>query len=134
MFFAVSIYLVIQAYYLTTDVKLLGDNMVQMYENFGKMADDMNEMTGSVVHMSKNVQTIPVMSTEMGKMVAHVGIMRDDVVSMAADVKTMDSHLGFIDVAVSDMAKRFIHLNQSVQFMSRNVGKMAQPVRKMPFM
>jgi hypothetical protein len=46
----------------------------------------------------------------------------------------MDSHLGFIDVAVSDMAKRFIHLNQSVQFMSRNVGKMAQPVRKMPFM
>ena len=134
IFFGFSVYLMTHAYSLTKNVEHLANDMVLMYEHFGKMADDMNEMTRSVVHMGKNIRTIPMMTAEMGLMVGNVNSMRGDVQAMTSDVITMDTNLETIAQGVHSMSGRFIHLNQSVEYMRHNVGKMSSPLKKMPFM
>jgi len=108
------------------------DNMVNMYERFGTMSEDMRIITSSVESMGDNTEGIPTIATSMVVMRNNMYGMQQDMAQMTGNIVAMDSTLGYINRNTGDMSRRFMHLNHTVWGMTRNVHQMSGPLRMMP--
>jgi hypothetical protein len=127
---AVVIFLLIGG--LSESIKVAISNMVDMYQRFGLMSQDMASMTASVTHITENVGGMPVISDRMRTMNSNVLGMRDSVHGMTGNIVRMDADVAVLDFGVQEMTRRFGHLNFTVGTMTSNVNQMARPARAMP--
>ena len=108
------------------------DNMVNMYERFGTMSEDMRIITSAVESMGENTEGIPAISSSMVVMRNNMYGMEKDLGQMTGNIVAMDTNLSQISRNTADMSQRFLHLNHSVRGMTHNVREMSGPVRMMP--
>ena len=117
---------------LSESIKVAIDNMVDMYQRFGLMSQDMASMTASVTRITGNVGGMPVIADRMRTMDSNVLRMRDSVHGMTGNMVQMDANMALLDLGVQEMTRRFGHLNFTVGTMTSNVSQMARPARVIP--
>lgn len=115
-------------YDFNSDLEMSINNMVDMYNRFNKMSEDMDKITQAVVHMNQNIQGIPIIADSMSIMNDDVAQMQQYVSQMTQDVVSMDEKMTIIDYEVNQMANHFEHLNDTVYGMQYNVNQMSRPI------
>jgi hypothetical protein len=117
---------------LSGSIKVAIGNMVDMYQRFALMSQDMASMTASVTRITENVGGMPVISDKMRTMNGNVLDMRDRVHGMTGHIVQMNADVALLDLGVQEMTRRFGHLNFTVGTMTSNVNQMARPARAIP--
>lgn len=113
---------------LTQEFRVMLNDMVAMYEHFGRVAERMNDMTVSVTSMEQDVKMMPVITLQMEAMNTDIGSMRDNMTGMSTDVLSMEQRIGTINNDVLEMSQRFRNVNVNVGNMGYNVNQMSDVV------
>ncbi len=117
---------------LSDDMRGVVSNMVEMYERFGTMSDDVDVMTRSVRAINQNMEGMPAIATRMQQMRQTVVGMQTDVGGMTQNISNIDGQMVIISQGVADMSGRFEHLAHTVNRMNYNVHQMSGPLRMFP--
>jgi methyl-accepting chemotaxis protein len=118
--------------YLSSDMRGVVANMIEMYERFGDMSQDVAVITNSVTAIDNNMVGMPAIATRMNHMNQAVSGMRDHVGTMTQNIEQIDTGMVAISQGVADMALRFDHLTLTVHRMNYNVHQMSGPLRAFP--
>lgn len=117
---------------LSGDMRGVVSNMIEMYERFGTMSQDVDIMTNSVKSINRNMEGMPTIAARMQHMSQTVGGMQRDVGGMTRNISTIDTQMVAISQGVADMSGRFEHLTHTVGRMNYNVHQMSGPLRMFP--
>ena len=123
-----TIYLLYTVTILGDDMKRLAGNMVEMYQHFGTMSEDVNSMTVSVVDMGKTMNGLPSIASNMGSMNLTLKNMTSSVGGMDTTIQNMDVYMGDITGNMQNISNRMGLMTQSVDFMRYNVGEMSKSI------
>lgn len=124
-------YLILLVNKLNDDMRHLAGNMVQMYQHFGDMAEDVEEISYYVKNIGDKIVTIPRISKSMTLMSNDLAGITGNIRLIEGSVTTMDSNMGNISVNMKDMTQRFGRMTQNVEYMRKNINEMAKPMRGM---
>ena len=113
---------------LTQEIKVMISSMVEMYEHFGRMSDQMQDMTTYVKSMENDIEMMVIMKKQMGQMNGEVFSMTQDMNAMSHDMENMDVRIYSMNINVQQMAQRFRHMNMNVGNMGYNVNQMSNVV------
>ncbi|MBF0124935.1 MAG: hypothetical protein HQL60_06340 [Magnetococcales bacterium] len=116
---------------LTSSLTQMIDSMNAMYNHFGYMSKDMNDITASVNNMGQNIQGIPVIAEAMKQMNHDVAGMDGAVVGMKDNMQSMEQGIVQIDRGVWEMSGRFNSVTMAVSHMNYNVNQMTRPTNMM---
>lgn len=126
------IYMLYLIWDLSGDIILLSNNMIDMYQQFGKMTTHVTSMTKSVTKMGDHTDTIPEIAQDMKDMNRRVAGMQHSVTAMDQSVTQMDRDMYLVTTNVQEMTARFGTMTGSVQGMGWNVNQMRQPTDMLP--
>ncbi len=117
---------------LTQEVKVMISSMVEMYQHFGRMSEQMQDMTVYVKSMENDIEMMPIMNQQMGQMNQEVSSMSNDMNAMRTDMEGMDQRITTMNKDVQQMSLRFRHMNANVGNMGYNVNQMSNVVPGWP--
>lgn len=115
-------------YMLTAEFRTVIQDMVAMYEHFGRVADRMDVMASYMQSMDQDMRLMPVMREQMGLMSTDVSSMSSDMSHMRKDMGNMQQQISTMDNGMGSMRQRFQNVNSNVGSMGHDVNSMSDTV------
>jgi len=113
---------------LTQEFRVVVNNMVEMYEHFGRVSSRMGDMTTYVSHMADDVKMMPVITLQMQAMNKNITSMSHNTQSMVSTMQGMDQQIDTLNHDVFSMANHFRSLKANVGSMGSDINGMSQIV------
>jgi len=127
-----SVYLVIMIFQMSSNMSEMTAHLDDMYNSFGRMSQDVHEMTQSVDSMGVSISGVPAIAESMSRIGADVNAMTGSVYSMNRSMSAMDNDMVRINYDMQEMTGRLYNMRRSVDFMGYNVNQMSRPMNTGP--
>lgn len=128
-----SVILVYMIYLMAENMSAMTTHMVDMYNNFGSMSQDMQAITKTVDLMGNNVSGVPLIAESMNLIDKDVNTMNDSVQGMNQSMAAIDYDMNGINTNMQEMTGRLSNMKHSVNSMSYDVNDMSQPMTSGPW-
>jgi DNA anti-recombination protein RmuC len=128
-----SVILVYMIYQMANNMSAMTTHMVDMYNNFGSMSQDMKAITNTVDLMGNNVAGVPLIAESMTLIDRDVSTMNDSVYGINQNIAAIDNDMIGINTNMQEMTGRLSNMKHSVNSMSYDVNDMSQPMTSGPW-
>jgi hypothetical protein len=127
-----GVVLIFQILHMRAELLLMIQHLDAMYLDFGIMAKDLDVMTGQVAVIQGRVAGLPSVAADMTSVNSDVGSIGGAVGAMTDHVRTITGDVALLRDTTREMGYHFNNVQQSVDYMSHNVGQMLRPLSVLP--
>ncbi|OOY42895.1 hypothetical protein BOV91_05545, partial [Solemya velum gill symbiont] len=105
-----SVVLIYMIYLMANNMSAMTTHMVDMYNNFGSMSQDMQAITKTVDLMENNVSGVPLIAESMNMIDNNVITMNESVSGMNQSIAAIDNDMVGINVNMQEMTGRLSNM------------------------
>ena len=124
--------IIVQILSMRSELLVMIENLERMYSDFGVMAENLDGMTGQVKAIQGRVTGLPSIAKDMTAINTDVWTMRTAIGGMSDNVNTISTDVTLLRDTTREMGYHFNNVQQSVDYMSRNVSQMLRPLSILP--